>query len=345
MKPSYRYSLLLIFIFSFIFSLFFGSFFLKKVKADNLSTSVTVSITLCGNNIKEAGEECDGSDLDSQTCVTKGYVGGTLICNANCTFNANSCYMGGGGGGGTYVLAEPETTISFNGKAYPNSKVTLLKNGEIIASTVAGNNANFEITLSKIAAGSYVFFLYSEDYQGRRSTPLTFPITVTDGIITRVSGIFLAPTIETDKKEVKKGDNLVIFGQSASQAEVVISVNSSEEKFFKTNADQNGLYSYQLDTSFLDFGEHSTKSKSSVDQIISAYGKIALFTVSDKNIFHDKKAKMRTDLNEDGRVNIIDFSILAYWYKRAEPPAEIDFNRDGKIDLADFSIMAYDWTG
>ncbi len=51
------------------------------------------------------------------------------------------------------------------------------------------------------------------------------------------------------------------------------------------------------------------------------------------------------DLNNDKRVNLIDFSITAYWYKRPSPPATVDLNNDGKVNLVDFSIMAYYWTG
>ncbi len=52
------------------------------------------------------------------------------------------------------------------------------------------------------------------------------------------------------------------------------------------------------------------------------------------------------DLNGDGRVDLIDFSILAYWWGRAvEPGACYDLNHDGKVTLADFSILAYHWTG
>ncbi|MSR85550.1 hypothetical protein EXS71_03925 [Candidatus Uhrbacteria bacterium] len=55
---------------------------------------------------------------------------------------------------------------------------------------------------------------------------------------------------------------------------------------------------------------------------------------------------LRGDFNEDARVNLIDFSMAAYWYQRAgTPPAQVDLNRDGKIDLADFSIIAFYWTG
>ncbi len=50
------------------------------------------------------------------------------------------------------------------------------------------------------------------------------------------------------------------------------------------------------------------------------------------------------DVNGDGKVNLVDFSIMAYWYKRADPPASIDMNGDDKVDLKDFSIMASYWT-
>ncbi len=58
----------------------------------------------------------------------------------------------------------------------------------------------------------------------------------------------------------------------------------------------------------------------------------------------------RADLNCDGRVSLVDFSIAAYWYKKPLSTAfsEIEADRlngDGRIDLVDFSIMAFYWTG
>ncbi len=47
---------------------------------------------VCGNNEKEAGEVCDGTDLDEQSCITKGFDRGSLRCNVDClTFNMTSC--------------------------------------------------------------------------------------------------------------------------------------------------------------------------------------------------------------------------------------------------------------
>jgi len=49
---------------------------------------------LCGNNIKESGEVCDGSDLGGQSCVGQGFNSGTLSCNINCSgFDTIGCVV------------------------------------------------------------------------------------------------------------------------------------------------------------------------------------------------------------------------------------------------------------
>ncbi|MBI3190126.1 hypothetical protein HYZ41_00320 [archaeon] len=45
---------------------------------------------VCGNNAVESGEECDGTDLSGQTCITKGFQAGTLKCT-NCRFDSSEC--------------------------------------------------------------------------------------------------------------------------------------------------------------------------------------------------------------------------------------------------------------
>jgi hypothetical protein len=71
------------------------------------------------------------------------------------------------------------------------------------------------------------------------------------------------------------------------------------------------------------------------------------FVVGDENVAAPTASTTpaKGDLSGDGRVNLIDFSIMAYWYGKPNPPAAEDLNGDGKIDLTDFSIMAFYWTG
>jgi hypothetical protein len=251
-----------------------------------------------------------------------------------------------GGGGGMAIL----TGASFSGRAYPLSKITLLKDGQIVASTVAGPDANFSISLTNLGSGSHNFAVYGEDGAGRRSSLLTFPVTVSYGALTDIGGIFIAPTIAVDKSEVRKGDNIAIFGQTAAKAEVTLEVNSDEPIFAKTASDKNGVYLYNLDTSVLDLGRHLAKSKSALGNSLSPYGQAVGFKVGTENVSAASPTSFnsKADFNGDSRVNLVDFSILAYWYKRplaAGVAAKVDLNGDGKIDIKDFSILAYWWTG
>jgi len=313
-----------------------------------VSSDITITGTVpgCGDGVIQSGEECDGSNLVGQTCATKGFSGGSLSCNVNCTINTSQCtsapFGGGGGGGGGGYIAPVETVAVFSGRAYPKSTVTLLKDAQIAAIAIAGSDATFSIKLSGLSGGNYIFAIYSEDSKGVRSSLLTFPVSITSGATVNVGGIFIAPTIATDKSEVKRGDNIAIFGQSVPKGEITVVVSSEEEFFGKITADQNGTYLYNFDTAQLDMGQHFTKC----DGAISFFNKAISFAVGTKTVFAQPvKCPAKTDLNGDCRVNLVDFFISVYWYKRPSPPATTDLNGDGKVDLIDFSIMAFYWTG
>lgn len=49
--------------------------------------------TVCGNNIREGSEACDGTDLTGQTCASQVGTGstGALNCTSSCTFNTTQC--------------------------------------------------------------------------------------------------------------------------------------------------------------------------------------------------------------------------------------------------------------
>ena len=95
-------------------------------------------------------------------------------------------------------------------------------------------------------------------------------------------------------------------------------ISSDESYFAKVNADKDGIYLYNFDTSPLDFGSHNAKSKAALAGSISSFSSAAGFIVGTKNVLAPKAVKrvLKGDVNGDGRVNLIDFSIAAYWYKR-----------------------------
>lgn len=60
----------------------------------------------CGNGVKDPGEACDGSDLGGESCVTQGYVGGTLGCTEGCALDIMQCEIGGDCGNGVVEAGE-----------------------------------------------------------------------------------------------------------------------------------------------------------------------------------------------------------------------------------------------
>ncbi len=45
----------------------------------------------CGNGTIDTGEECDGTNVGAETCVTQGHPGGTLACDAACQLDETGC--------------------------------------------------------------------------------------------------------------------------------------------------------------------------------------------------------------------------------------------------------------
>jgi len=48
---------------------------------------------VCGNNIQEGTEVCDGTNLGGEDCISQGFVSGTLSCLGDCSgFDTGGCY-------------------------------------------------------------------------------------------------------------------------------------------------------------------------------------------------------------------------------------------------------------
>lgn len=317
-----------------------------------LTVEITAHVPGCGDELINVGEQCDGSNLGGASCSSLGYSGGTLTCSGACTFNTSACTTdggggGGGGGGGRSTTVIPDTNVVFAGRAYPLSKVTILKDGQAVVTTIAGPDSNFTATISNLTRGDYSFSVYGEDKNGVRSRPFTFSVYITPGVVTKISGIFIAPTIAVDKKEVRRGDAIAIFGQSTPNAQVTIGISSPEEFFVPTPTDGDGIYLLNFDSTVLSLGEHLTRSKSTYRSDISPFSDIISFLVGTNNVLVGPESLIaqRGDLDNSGRVNLVDFSIAAFWYNKPSPPSHMDLNGDGRVGLVDFSIMAYHWTG
>ncbi|MFH1430057.1 MAG: Ig-like domain-containing protein [Candidatus Uhrbacteria bacterium] len=279
-------------------------------------------------------------------------VGGSVSISALVLGDEVQPPGGGGGGGGASVAAPAaHASTTLMGRAYPGSTVTILRDGAIVVETVAGFDAKFQVTLTELTPGSYNFSVYTTDSSGRRSATISYPMLLTSGAIAQVSGIFIAPTIDLSARALARGDTLTMFGQTVPDATVSIVIHSDSEHFLSSRADAHGAYVYNFDTSPLASGQHEARSKASSDGEVSPYGLSATFAVAGKGeSMAVPSTTFRGDLNNDGRINLIDFSIAAYWYKQPLSDAMKTIERerlngDGVVNLVDFSIMAYYWTG
>jgi len=309
--------------------------FENQVKAGSLQTSVVIYV--CGNGIIEGPEICDDGPNNGRYA----YNAADKFCNTTCDGWAPYCGDGvlqsnygeecddgnnvpddgcsaickteaappGGGGGGGYAPPSRKTKVIIEGKAYPEAKII------------------------------WTFSLWAEDKTGRKSITLSYTINVQKNMITTISGIFLPPTIELSKVNLKRGEELDISGQTAPQSQVFTHIESSE--LIKTvTSTEEGDWQVEIDTGILEEGTHTTRAKAKTfDGLESSFSSVLAFYVG-KEV---PGVILSADLNQDGKVNLIDFSVLLYWWGKENP--SVDLNQDGLVDLPDFSIMLYYWTG
>lgn len=238
---------------------------------------------------------------------------------------------------------ETPTEVHFSGRAYPGSTVHIKKNGTEIATTVADPLAMFDVQLT-VDPGSVTFAIYATDTDGMDGKAFQVTLMLAEGSTTTVSGIFLAPTIDIDDVNYSVGETITIFGQTVPNSDVTVTV-SSNPTMQDVTADSSGVYQSQFvaGSGNLVVGAHTGSSKATApdSQVSETSGTVA-FTIGQAASCGAGPG----DLNCDGRVDLVDFSILLYYWNQQNPELQAaDINGDGVVGIVDFSIMLYYWTG
>lgn len=246
---------------------------------------------------------------------------------------------GGGGGGGD----DFSTGVRFTGRAYPFSRVVLLKEGDEVQSVTANFAGYFNIGLEENTARSIVYTLYAIDVLGNKSLLINYPVVVKIDSVAYLSGVLFVPTINTDKSVVKYGDFLTVSGYAIQNKELEIIVEDGGRSGFTTVAGNDGYYELSIPMGQLQRGEYKVYVKYQDDP---RFSKLIRFVIGDVNVFNKEQiAELPGDCNFDKNINLVDFSILAFWYGKDNPPECVDTNKDRIINLVDFSILAFYWTG
>lgn len=342
--------------------------------------TTTLQIGICGNGIVEPGQDCDvpGETGEYSTtiagrqctpdCTWGPYCGdgilqtqfgeecddGTNIDDGFCTADCRSVPAGAGGGGGgggggsgrpggSQVELGP-TQINIAGRAYPNSTINIILDTENIGTVQTNNRGEFEF-LTGAAPGTATLGVWATDRQDTRSVTLNTTFDVTQGAITNVNNVLLPPTLRLSNQEVDPGATVTVSGQSIPNATVEVHIEPSG-LVLETEAGNNGNWELELDTTQISIAEHTVRART-----VTGTGTLTTESAFSRSlqlfVGVDGQPTTNADLNRDGRVDLIDFSILIFWWETdggdSDPPADI--NQDGVVNLADFSILLFNWTG
>ncbi len=363
----------------------FGFLFPLETEALSIGvSSTTIRVSICGDAIVNDGEDCDppGSGNYSTSiagrecnafCQWAPYCGDSVVqtsfgeecddgnnvskdfCSAECLAEEIIIPTGGGGGGGGGAGIFPggsfippsNAQVTVNGKAYPSASVTILKDGVSIGSVTADSDANFLFTASGITPGTATFGFWALDGKGRRSITYTTTFEVIQSAITTVSGVNLPPTLELAPRSLNRGEEIVFRGTTIPGATVVTEINTNPVTKLEAVSDTFGEWELPYNTQPLPNSAYTAKSsfRTVVGNLFSESGysqALSFFVGVDA-----QPEAGPSDLNVDGKVNIVDFSIMLFHWGtdgRASSPSA-DINGDGRVNLTDFSIMIFNWTG
>jgi cysteine-rich repeat protein len=361
-----------------VLSFIFMVLFVPASASAMIVSTTTLHVSICGDSLVNEGEECDvpGETGEYSTtitgrqcgtdCLYGPYCGDGILqtifdeecddanndsgdfCAADCTVENSGGGGGGGGGGGSGSGGRDDslgdTQVTIQGKAFPNASVRILIDGDQVG-TVRTNARGEFLFNTATDPGTTSFGFWADDSSGTRSLTVNTTFDVTQGAVTNLNGILIPPTIRTTNTQINPGTSVTLSGQTMPNVTVEVQLNPGT-RTLTTTSDGFGNWSLVLDTNTLSPNEYTAKprfiSSTGTIRTESPYGTaLSLF------VGVEGRATSNADLNRDGKVNLIDFSILVFWWGTAggssNPPADI--NQNSKVGLEDFSILLFNWTG
>ncbi|MFZ6036405.1 MAG: dockerin type I repeat-containing protein [Patescibacteria group bacterium] len=243
---------------------------------------------------------------------------------------------------------DPDTIIQFSGLAYPGGTVTIRQDGIVIATPTANSSASFSSS-TIVTPGTHTYTLVGQDTQGRIGATVSYTLTFGEGTTTAVSNIFLGPTMALSIASITEAESVVVQGISVPSSTVTMYIVStlagggSASQQFTVTANAQGAWTRTIAGSTLSAGSHIITPRATSGAQTSVDGPALVLAVA---AVDQCAASTPGDINCDGSVDIVDFSILLYFWNATNPSqARADINADTTVNVIDFSILLYYWTG
>lgn len=255
---------------------------------------------------------------------------------------------GVGGGGiantGPYLA---QSAITLHGRAYPLEKVSILKDGVLYKEITVDSNGVFEDRIDGLEQGTYTIGISAQDGEGGRSSSYSTTVFLRPGTHTSFQEILLSPTIHA-LSTIDLNTELLVSGKAIIGGDVFVDLlrqsgNLSREivRTATTTTFSDGTWDVVFDTEGLSRDTYEIIARSVFSDGSESKESDSAYV----GIGEDPSVdfRLRADLNKDGSVDLIDFSILLFNWNTDDGTADI--NLDGNVNLSDFSIMIFYWTG
>lgn len=251
---------------------------------------------------------------------------------------------------------EPDTVVVFQGISYPSSTLTIQQDGSVLVELTTDAQARFDVS-AIVTPTTHTFTVFGRDQSGLIGKEANFTLTLSSGTTTTISGIFLGPTITIDKTSIGAGETATVSGTTAPQSEVNVTLGTTGVGVTAgaprtivqiASADSNGRWLKLLNADDLTVGSYTARAQATDPdtQSVSEFSKTVAFEVLGGGPPGACDGKLAADINCDGSVNLIDFSILMFYWESVNPAnARADISGDGTVNIIDFSVMMFYWTG
>ena len=231
-----------------------------------------------------------------------------------------------------------QTSIHFGGYSFPNAQVTFSLNGEENLIVQADEKGYFEGEVKSVGLGENVFTFVAEGYEGNTSNLVSYSYTIQNESPVYIPYILLPPVIYItgtgDLEGISiPGSTLDIYGVSTKDQSLVI-VDTVQ-----VDADGNFQIEFDLGQA-LPYEQFYLSCK--LEEIECGYSNvIQVQTVGSTSRFIEE---IFADFTKDIQVNFIDFAFMREAFLKSNPNILYDLNQDGVLDLEDFSLLNYQWT-
>jgi hypothetical protein len=254
-------------------------------------------------------------------------------------------------------LPPADTVVILQGISYPSATLTIRQDGILLVQITTDAQARFNVS-AIVQPGAHTYTIFGADSNGTIGKESNFALTLSEGTTTTISGIFLGPTITIDKTVIGSGETATLTGTTAPNSEVNVTLTSTQGVSATAggprtavqiaSADGNGRWLQLYDANDLVVGPYTAHAQAiePISRSVSEFSHTVSFEVTGSGQPDQCTGKVVADINCDGAVNLVDFSILLFYWESSNPAnPRADINTDGIVNIIDFSIMMFYWTG